>query len=131
MANTLTGLVPTIYTALDVVSREQIGFIPNVNRDATAAAGAVGQTVRSPIVPAAALEDITPGADPANSGDQTIGYADVSISKSKAYPIRWTGEEQLSVSQLVSITRSWLISLRRVSELSQMPLRLILQPRPK
>ncbi|MGA0564164.1 P22 phage major capsid protein family protein [Ancylobacter sp. VNQ12] len=99
MANTLSGLIPTIYTALDVVSREQIGFIPNVNRDATASQGAVGQTVRSPIVPAASLEDITPGNTPADSGDQTIGYADVTITKSKAYPIRWTGEEQLSVSQ--------------------------------
>lgn len=99
MANTLTGLIPTIYTALDVVSREQIGLIPNVNRDATAESGAVNQTVRSPVVPAASLEDITPGANPADSGDQTIGYADVTITKSKAYPIRWTGEEQLSVSQ--------------------------------
>ncbi len=99
MANTLTSLVPTIYTALDVVSREQIGFIPNVNRDAKADSGAVGQTVRSPIVPAASLEDITAGATPADSGDQTIGAVDVTITKSKAYPIRWTGEEQLSVSQ--------------------------------
>lgn len=99
MANTLTGLIPTVYTALDVVSREQIGFIPNVNRDAKASQGAVGQTVRSPVVPAASLEDITPGATPADSGDQTIGYADVTITKSKAYPIRWTGEEQLSVNQ--------------------------------
>lgn len=99
MANTLTGLIPTIYTGLDVVSRELIGFIPNVQRDATAESGAVGQTVRSPVVPAADLEDITAGAVPADSGDQTIGYADVQITKSKAYPIRWTGEEQLSVSQ--------------------------------
>ena len=99
MAMTLTGLVPTIYTALDVVSREQIGFIPNVQRDATAQSGAVGQTVRSPVVPAASLEDITAGNTPADSGDQAIGYADVTITNSKAYPIRWTGEEQLSVSQ--------------------------------
>lgn len=99
MANTLTGLIPTIYTALDVVSRELIGFIPNVQRDAKADSGAVGQTVRSPIVPAATLEDVTPGATPADSGDQTISYADVTITKSKVAPIRWTGEEQLSVSQ--------------------------------
>ena len=99
MANTLTGLVPTIYTALDVVSRELIGFIPNVQRDATAESGAVNQTVRSPVVPAASLENITPGNTPADSGDQTIGYQDVTITNSKAYPIRWTGEEQLSVSQ--------------------------------
>lgn len=99
MANTLTGLVPTIYTGLDVVSRELIGFIPNVQRDATAEGGAVNQTVRSPISPATSLEDITAGATPADSGDQAIGYADVTITSSKAAPIRWTGEEQLSVSQ--------------------------------
>lgn len=105
MAMTLTGLIPTIYTGLDVVSREQNGFIPNVQRDATAESGAVNQTVRSPIVPAASLEDITAGATPADSGDQTIGYADVTITKSKAYPIRWTGEEQLSVSQFGQYNR--------------------------
>lgn len=99
MANTLTGLIPTLYNALDVVSREMIGFIPNVSRDATTEGAAVGQTVRSPVVPQAALEDITPGNVPADSGDQTIGYTDVTISNAKAYPIRWTGEEQLSVSQ--------------------------------
>lgn len=97
MANTLTGLIPTIFTGLDVVSREQIGFIPNVQRDATAESGAVNQTVRSPIVPAVVGEDITPGATPADSGDQTISYADVTITKSRAFPVRWTGEEQLSL----------------------------------
>lgn len=99
MSNTLTGLIPTIANSLDVVSRELIGFIPNVQRDATAQSGAVGQVVRSPVVPAAALEDITPGANPADSGDQTIGFTDLSITKSKAYPIRWTGEEQLSLTK--------------------------------
>lgn len=99
MANTLTGLIPTIYTALDTVSRELIGFVPNVQRNATAESGAVGQTVRAPVTPQGTLEDITPGADPADSGDQTINYVDVQITKSKAYPIRWTGEEQLSVTR--------------------------------
>lgn len=99
MSMTLTGLIPTIQTALDNVSRELIGFIPNVAVDATASAAAKGQTVRAPVVPQNSLEDITPGADPADSGDQTIGYTDVTITKSKAYPIRWEGEEQVSVSQ--------------------------------
>lgn len=99
MANTLTGLIPTIYAALDVVSRELIGFIPNVQRDPLASSGAVGQTVRSPVVPAIATENITAGNTPADSGDQTVGYVDVTITKSKAAPIRWTGEEQLSVTK--------------------------------
>lgn len=99
MANTLTGLIPTIYAGLDVVSRELIGFIPNVTRDAQASQGAVSQTVRSPVVPSIAAENITAGASPADSGDQTVGYVDVSITKSRAAPIRWTGEEQLSVTR--------------------------------
>ena len=98
MANTLTGLIPTIYTALDIVRRELIGFIPNVTIDASASSAAVGQTVRAPVVPQGSLENITAGAAPAASGSQTIGYTDVTISNSKAYPILWNGEEQLSVS---------------------------------
>jgi hypothetical protein len=99
MANTLTGLIPTINAALTEVSRELIGFIPNVMRDATVEQAAVNQTVRSPIAPQNSLEDITPGNDPADSGDQTMTYHDVSITKSKAYPIRWTGEEQKSLTK--------------------------------
>lgn len=99
MANTLTGLIPTIYAGLDIVARELIGFIPNVQRDATAESGAVNQTVRSPVVPAISTENITPGNTPADSGDQTVGYVDVTITKAKAAPIRWTGEEQLSVTK--------------------------------
>jgi len=99
MANTLTGLIPTIYNGLDVVSRELIGFIPNVQRDATAESGAVNQTVRSPVVPAIAGENITAGNTPADSGDQTVGYVDLAITKARAFPIRWTGEEQLSVTK--------------------------------
>lgn len=98
MSMTLTGLIPTLQTALDTVSRELIGFIPNVSVNATVDRVAKDQTVRVPVVPQNSLEDITPGDTPADSGDQTIGYTDVTISKSKAYPIRWAGEEQLSVS---------------------------------
>lgn len=96
-SNTLTGIIPVIYQALNVVSREMIGFIPAVTRDSTADRAALNQVVRSPIGEAGELEDITPGADPANTGGTTVGYKDVTITKSKAAPILWSGEEQLSV----------------------------------
>ena len=37
MGNTLTGLIPDLYEALDVVSREMVGMIPSVMLDAQAA----------------------------------------------------------------------------------------------
>ena len=97
MANTLTGLIPTLYTALDTVSREQVGFIPAVARNAKADQAAKGQTVSAPVTSAASLVDIVPAATAPNDGDQAIGTVDVVITKSKMAPIKWNGEEQLAV----------------------------------
>lgn len=94
MANTLTGLIPTIYEALDVVSREQIGFIPAVSRNSSAARAALNETIMIPIAPQASLGDNTPAVTAPNTGDETIGNVTMTISKSKHYPIRWNGEEQ-------------------------------------
>lgn len=97
MSNTLTGIIPTLYEALNVVSREMVGFVPAVRRDTNADRAAKGQTVRVPLGESGSLEDITPGETPANSGDTTVDYADVVIENSKAAPIRWNGEEELAV----------------------------------
>lgn len=98
MANTLTNILPTIYEGLDVVSRELVGFIPAVTRNSSAERAAKDQNITYPIVPAITAEDVTPGATPADSGDQTIGAATMTISKSRVAPIRWTGEEQRSLA---------------------------------
>jgi hypothetical protein len=106
MSNTLTGLIPTIYAALDTVSRELVGFVPAVSRDSSAERAAKDQTIRSFVAPTASTYDISPGNDAADNGDQTISYVDMTISKSKYAPVRWTGEEQRSISdQLDPIMR--------------------------
>lgn len=97
MSNTLTGLIPTLYQALDIVSREMTGFIPAVAINAKAATAAKDQTISIPVTPPATAYDITPGTTPTNNGDQTIGHVDMTISKSKYAPVRWDGEEQLAV----------------------------------
>ena len=97
MANTLTGIIPTLYEALNVISREMVGFIPAVRRDTNAERAAVNQTVRVPLAEAGALEAITPAATPADSGNTTVDYADVVISSAYASPIRWSGEEERAV----------------------------------
>lgn len=98
MANTLTNLIPDMYAALDVVSRELSGFIPACTMDANASRAAVGQSVRVPIAPAAAAENIVPGQLPPDTGDQEIGNTPIVITKARAVPFRWSGEEQLGVN---------------------------------
>lgn len=97
MPNTLTNLIPTLYNALDVVSRELVGFIPAVTLDASYERAAVGQVVRSPVVPIQAATDITPAVTPPNDGDQTIGSVQMTISKARRVPFRWNGEEKLGL----------------------------------
>lgn len=98
MANTLTSLVPDLYEALDVVSRELSGFIPSVTLDAQAERAALNQSIRIPITPAAAASDVSPGQLPPDDGDQNVGNTPLTITKSRTVPFRWTGEEQKGVN---------------------------------
>jgi len=97
MANTLTGLIPTLYAALDVVSRELVGFIPAVTRNSSAERAALNETITYPIAPIGTLANITPGVTAPNDGDQTIGTGSITISKSMYAPVRWNGEEMQGV----------------------------------
>lgn len=97
MSNTLTGLIPTLYNALDVVSRELVGFIPAVSSDMTFDRAALGQTVTSPVTNGATASDIVPAVTPPNDGDQNIGAVSMTINKARRVPIRWNGEEKLGL----------------------------------
>lgn len=94
MANTLTNLIPNILLSLDTVSREQVGFIPNVFRNSSAERAALNETIVYPVTPAATAVDITPGVNAPDAGDQVIGNGTMVISKSKGVPVRWNGEQQ-------------------------------------
>lgn len=94
MTNTLTNLTPDLYQALDTVSRELVGFIPSVTLDSGIERAAVGQQVRSFVTPTSTASDITPAVNAPNDGDQTIGNQSMTITKARAVPVRYNGEEQ-------------------------------------
>lgn len=99
MANTLTNLIPDLYAALDVVSRELTGLIPSVTMDARVDRASKGQTVYIPIAPAnSAGEDISPTMTLPAAADQTIGNTSVTISKARSFPFSWNGNEQGSLN---------------------------------
>jgi hypothetical protein len=96
--NTLTDLIPTLYQALDVVSRELVGLIPSVTRDSQLARAAIGQTVYSSVAPAATAGNVKANVTPPDDGQQSIGNISLAITKSRYTPIRWQGEESLQMN---------------------------------
>lgn len=90
---TLNGLIPTIYEAMDVVSRELVGFIPAVSRDSSAERAAVGQVVMSPVVGALPAEDLVAAAYADLAPSRSIGNVQMTIQKARSVPFGITGEE--------------------------------------
>jgi hypothetical protein len=98
MANTLTGLIPTIYKGMDTVSRELVGFVPSVSRDTSESMASLNQVIRVPVATIGDIGDVTPGPYAPDSDALTQDYIDMAITKSKMVKIHWNGEEQLAVS---------------------------------
>src|SRR5574340_475512 len=97
--NTLTNLIPFMYSAADVVSRELVGFIPNVTRDSRIDRVAINQTVNVPVVGASTPVSITPGSYAPDTGGVTPSNVTVTISNQYAVPIAWNGDEQIAVGE--------------------------------
>ena len=75
-----------------------MGFIPSVTRDSQLARAAIGQTVYSPVAPAATAGNVLANTVPTDDGQQSIGSISMSISKSRYTPIRWQGEESMQMN---------------------------------
>jgi len=101
MANNLTGLIPTLFEALDTVSREMIGAIPAAVRSAVADSVSIGQVLSVPVAKPRGTQDIKPGQEPTGKGDD-FDKVKVEIQKMKsADPIWWNGDEESSQGGLL------------------------------
>lgn len=98
MANVLTNLIPSLYAGLDIVSRELVGFIPAVTRDATADRAAVGQAVRVHAAPAANVSNVAPAMSVPEPTDQTVSDKSIVITKSRTAEFGFVGEEVLGLN---------------------------------
>ena len=96
--NTLTNLIPAMYGALDVISRELVGMIPAVTVDANANRIAENQTLYLPVAPASSAGNITPAATPPALTGQTMASRSVTINKYRRVFFSWEGEEQAAVN---------------------------------
>lgn len=94
MSNTLTAVSTAAYAGLNVVSRELVGYISGATINGGPERAAKDENVAVIDSAAGALEDITPGNVPADSGDTTPTVINIVMDNAKVSPIRWEGEEQ-------------------------------------
>jgi hypothetical protein len=103
MANTLTNLIPTIYEAVDTVSREMVGFIPAVMLHANAEQVAKDQVVRYPKVGAMSANNIAPAATGPDPSATAPDSDTMTISKARSVTFYWEGEEQAGLGPLYQV----------------------------
>ena len=104
--NTITGLMPDIFEALDIVSREQVGMIPSVTISASAARAAKDDNIRVPAEPVGNVSDITPAMAIPDPTGQTTGYTDLVITKERAAEFGFIGNHQMSLNNGVGYANS-------------------------
>lgn len=97
-ANTLTALIPDIYAAMDVVSRELTGFIPSVGRAAGVERAALGQSVKIPTSTVQAAVDIAPAMQVPEPPDNVFNVGTMALTKARTVPFGFTGEEQKALN---------------------------------
>lgn len=94
MANVLTDLAADIYKAADVVGRELVGFIPAVTVNANGSERvAKGDVVRASFTRTASVVDVSESMTIPEGTDQTVDNKTLTISKTRAVQIPYTGED--------------------------------------
>jgi len=107
MADTITGLIPDIYEAMDVVSREKVGMIQSVTIDAVDNRAALNQQIVVDVAPAISGTNITGAMTPTAAADLTEGTASITLNKSRAFKFNFSGivTQQLNTSIGAANTR--------------------------
>lgn len=100
MPNTLTGLAPFIYEAVDVVSREMVGLVPAVSISASADRVALNQDVTYSVVPDMVAQDLVPAARVPDWTDTDVDVGTMRLTKQRKVPWYWTGDDQRRVDAM-------------------------------
>ncbi|MBB4063676.1 P22 coat - protein 5 family protein [Gellertiella hungarica] len=110
MANTLTSLAPTLFSAAKEVANEPFGVVGAINTTFDDKGVAKGDKVSVDVAPVRAASDFTPANVSSTGGDSTGSKIDVTISKSRKVDWHLTGEQQRSLEN-GGINQDWVKQL--------------------
>lgn len=110
MANTLTTLAPTLFSAAKRVASEPFGIINGIDARFDDKGVAKGDIVKVPVAPTRAASDFTPSNQTSTGADATATDVEVTISKSRKVDWHLTGEQQRSLEN-ATISEDWVQQL--------------------
>lgn len=110
MANTLTSLAPTLFSAAKLVANEPFGVVGAINTQFDDKGVAKGDNVSVDVAPVRSASDFTPAATTSTGGNATASKIDVTITKSRKVDWHLTGEQQRSLEN-ATISQDWVQQL--------------------
>ncbi|MGJ5032348.1 hypothetical protein ACQR1I_36305 [Bradyrhizobium sp. HKCCYLS2038] len=110
MANTLTTLAPTLFSAAKEIAAEPFGVVGAVNTSFDDKGVAKGDKVSVDVAPTRAASDFTPNNVASTGTDSTGSKIDVTITKSRKVDWHLTGE-QIKSLQNATINQDWVSQL--------------------
>lgn len=93
MANTLTALAPTLFSAAKEVAAEPFGAVSAINANFNDRGVAIGDSVTVPIAPTRSASDFTPAATTSTGAGATAEDIKVQITKTRKVDWVLTGEQ--------------------------------------
>lgn len=110
MANVLTSLAPTLFSAAKLVANEPFGVVGAINTTFDDKGVAKGDNVSVDVAPVRAASDFTPANVASTGTDSTGSKIDVTITKSRKVDWHLTGEQQRSLEN-ATINQDWVQQL--------------------
>lgn len=110
MANTLTAIAPTLYSAAKEVAAEPFGIVSAINSNFDDKGVAKGDSVKVPVAPTRAASDFTPSNTTSTGTDATASNVEVTITKSRKVSWNLTGEQIRSLEN-ASNDQEWVRQL--------------------
>ncbi len=110
MANVLTSLAPTLYSAAKLVAAEPFGVVGAINTSFDDKGVAKGDNVTVDVAPTRAASDFTPANVASSGADSTAAAVQVTITKSRKVSWHLTGEQQRSLEN-ATISQDWVSQL--------------------
>lgn len=110
MANSLTVLAPTLFSAAKQVAAEPFGVVGAINTTFDDKGVAKGDKVTVDVAPVRPATDFTPSNQTSTGDDSTGAKIDVQITKSRKVSWHLTGEQQRSL-QNATINTDWVQQL--------------------